>query len=100
MGIMETPTTDELTGEDVSEDTAEVDSAGPLASTPLDNEEFKRRVDHLVELMKTDPAVERRLLAEMYVNMSSAEMGIRGVFEAIQSQGISGLMRGAFKRGK
>lgn len=63
-------------------------------------EEFESRVEKLCQLMDGDPTVRDRLLAEMYVNMANAEMGIRGVFEMIQSQGISGMMRGAFRRGK
>lgn len=70
------------------------------ASPPLTAEDFEHRVTKLMELMESDPKNRDRIIAEIYVNIASAEMGIRGVFEAIQTQGISGLMKGAFRRGK
>lgn len=83
------------TGEEVSEDT-ETSSA---ESPPQDREEFNKRVERLCEMMKADPDVRDRIIAETYVNIASAEMGIRGMFEAFQEQGMAGLMRGAFRRG-
>lgn len=66
---------------------------------PQNAEDFNRRVENLMLMMADDPSVRDRILAEIYVNIGSAEMGIRGVFEMIQTQGIGGFMRGAFKRG-
>jgi hypothetical protein len=66
---------------------------------PMDEESFNSRVEKLLEMMDADPKVRDRLLAEMYVNMASAEQGIRGMFEAFQTQGFAGMMRGAFRRG-
>lgn len=66
--------------------------------SPLDREEFERRVSKLCQMMEEDPTVRDRIIAETYVNMASAEMGIRGMFELVQKQGLSGMMRGAFKR--
>lgn len=83
------PTEEESTGE-----TEFVSS-----SAPADNEEFESRVRKLVEMMEADSKVRDRIIAEIYVNIASAEQGIRGVFEMIQSQGVGGFMRGAFRRG-
>lgn len=69
------------------------------SSAPADNEEFESRVRKLVEMMEADSKVRDRIIAEIYVNIASAEQGIRGVFEMIQSQGVGGFMRGAFRRG-
>jgi hypothetical protein len=80
-------------GEEVSEETSSADSP------PEDREEFEQRVERLCEMMKADPDVRDRIIAETYVNIASAEMGIRGMFEAMQSQGIAGLMKGALRRG-
>jgi hypothetical protein len=84
------------TGEEVSEDQTETSSAD---SPPEDREEFNTRVERLCQLMQDDPKVRDRIIAEIYVNIASAEMGIRGMYEAFQTQGMAGLMRGAFKRG-
>lgn len=89
-------TTPELEVDSGEETSDEVSST---ESPPLDKEDFERRVNNLVEMMREDPNVRDRVLAEIYVNMASAEMGIRGVFEAIQNGGMAGLMKGAFKRG-
>lgn len=80
-------------GEEVSEETSSPESP------PQDREEFNRRVERLCEMMENDPKVRDRIIAETYVNIASAEMGIRGMFEAFQEQGMAGLMRGAFRRG-
>lgn len=68
-------------------------------AAPLDEEEFNARVNRLMDKMKEDPDVRDRVLAEIYVNMASAEMGIRGVAEMVRAQGIGGLMRSALRRG-
>jgi hypothetical protein len=83
----------EPTGEEIS---SEVSSP---ESPPENREEFNQRVERLCEMMKADPDVRDRIIAETYVNIASAEMGIRGMFEAFQEQGMAGLMRGAFRRG-
>lgn len=72
----------------------------PPMNAPMDTEEFNRRVQNLTEMMKDNPDVMLRCIAEIYVNMASAEMGIRGVVETIQQGGMAGLMKGAFGRGK
>lgn len=69
------------------------------SSSPANNEEFETRVTKLMEMMEGDSKVRDRILAEIYVNIASAEQGIRGVFEMVQTQGVGGFMRGAFKRG-
>jgi hypothetical protein len=93
---METPEMVEVpTGEEVSDETETSSTEAP----PVDREEFNNRVDRLCEMMKADPDVRDRIIAETYVNIASAEMGIRGMFEAFQEQGMAGLMRGAFRRG-
>lgn len=104
---METTPDLEITGEETSEEvsspnesTTETDEwVMPESSAPLDAEEFNRRVEKLVEMMEADPKVRDRLIAETYVNFASAEMGIRGMFEMFQQQGLSGMMKGAFRRG-
>lgn len=88
-------TTEVVEDEGTEEEFSEVPS--PNAS-PINEEEFNRRVSVLCEMMKADPTVRDRLIAETYVNIASAEQGIRGMVEAIQSQGIAGMMRGAFSR--
>lgn len=74
------------------------ETAAP-SGPPISSEDFEHRVTRLMELMDADPKNRDRILAEIYVNIASAEMGLRGVFEAVQKQGISGLMKGAFRRG-
>jgi hypothetical protein len=81
------------TGEEVSTETSSAESP------PIDKADFEARVERLCEMMMNDPAVRDRIIAEIYVNIASAEMGIRGIFEAMQSQGIAGLMKGALRRG-
>jgi hypothetical protein len=94
---METPDMVEVpTGEEVSEDNAETSSP---ESPPVDENEFNNRVERLMGMMENDSKVRDRLIAETYVNIASAEMGIRGMFEMMQSQGVAGLMKGAFRRG-
>lgn len=66
---------------------------------PENRDEFERRVTRLMEMMKDDPDVRDRILAETYVNIASAEQGIRGVFEMVQQQGMAGFARGMFRRG-
>lgn len=87
----------EPTGEETSEEVSSPESPPEVA--PLDVEEFNRRVETLMGLMEDDPKVRDRLIAETYVNFASAEMGIRGMFEMFQKQGMAGLMKGAFRRG-
>jgi len=77
----------------------ETEQVSPTESPPQSKEEFERRVNKLVEMMQEDPSVRDRIIAETYVNIASAEIGIRGVFEAIQQGGMAGLMKGAFRRG-
>lgn len=108
-----------VTGEEVSEETSsteepdELEFSASLPSpqtvemfeedaediSPQDREEFDRRVDKLCQMMEDDPTVMPRLIAETYVNIASAEMGIRQIAETIQKQGLAGMMKGAFKRG-
>lgn len=77
-----------------------VESEGSSHEAPPQNaEEFAERVARLCVMMQDDPTVRDRIIAEIYVNIASAEMGIRGVVEAVQSQGVAGLMRGAFRKG-
>lgn len=97
-------TTPDLMGEEISEEVSSMES--PPEETPSEEtvslhttEEFQARVTRLMEMMESDPKVRDRLLAEIYVNIAQAEMGIRGMFEAMQSQGALGLMKGAFRRG-
>lgn len=86
------------TGEEVSdEETSSPES--PPSTGPVSTEDFERRVNKLCEMMEADPKVMYRLIAETYVNFSSAEMGIRGMFEQMQKQGMMGLMKGALRRG-
>lgn len=89
------------TGEEVSEEASSPDVPDEEISSPSPHsrQEFDKRVEKLMAMMETDPKVRDRLIAETYVNFSSAEMGIRGMFEAMQSQGIAGLMKGALRRG-
>lgn len=88
-----------IAAEDASvEYTYENATEDPMNS-PMDREDFERRVTNLLELMQNDPSVRDRVLAEIYVNMASAEMGIRGVFESIQTGGMAGMMKGVFRRG-
>jgi hypothetical protein len=98
---METPELEAIDSDDIEafETGGETDSVSPTESPPQDREEFERRVNRLVEMMQEDPAIRDRILAETYVNIASAEIGIRGVFEAIQQGGMAGLMKGAFRRG-
>lgn len=106
---METKPDLETSGEEISEEVSSPNDEWvvppeepeePQAPTaPLDIEEFNRRVESLMELMENDPKVRDRLIAETYVNFASAEMGIRGMYEMFQTQGISGFMKGAFRRG-
>jgi hypothetical protein len=85
----------ETPGEEAPENDSEVSS--PNAS-PMSDEDFNRRVGKLMEMMEEDPKVRDRLLAEIYVNFASAEQGIRGMAETLQTQGLAGMMRGAFRR--
>ena len=112
---METAPDLEATGEEISpeissvkvpdtEPAVEVDSYvetwdNPDSEPPQDANEFNQRVERLMAMMEDDPKVRDRLLAETYVNIASAEMGIRQMAEAVQKQGIAGLMKGAFSRG-
>jgi hypothetical protein len=98
---MEYPTTRELAEDHPELVTDEApDGVSSTPSPPVTNEEFEQRVSRLMELMAENPTNRDRIIAEIYVNMASAEMGIRGVFEAVQSQGIAGLMKGALRRNK
>lgn len=83
--------------EEIEYENAEEEISEPTG--PLDKEEFENRVTRLMAMMKEDSTVRDRILAETYVNIASAEMGIRGVMEAMQSGGIAGMMKGAFRRG-
>lgn len=112
---METKPDLETTGEEVSNETSSPNIPDEPATkldpesyseewvtpspAPLDLDEFNRRVESLMELMEEDSKVRDRLIAETYVNFASAEMGIRGLYELVQSQGMAGLMKGAFRRG-
>lgn len=69
------------------------------ATYPQSEEEFNQRVERLMTMMEEDSSVRDRLIAETYVNIASAEMGIRGMFTMFQEQGMAGLMKGAFRRG-
>lgn len=90
---METAPELETTGEEISPEISSTEAP------PQDKEEFDQRVERLMAMMEDDPKVRDRLLAETYVNIASAEMGIRQMAEAVQKQGIAGLMKGAFSRG-
>lgn len=68
------------------------------SASPEDKEEFERRVTNLMQLMADDSAIRDRVLAEIYVNIASAEQGIRGVFEMVQQGGMAGIARGMFRR--
>jgi len=86
--------------DDPLEETSEGGTIEEGTSVSLQTEEeFNERVERLVGMMKDDPDVMLRVIAETYVNFAQAEMGIRGMFEAMQSQGIAGLMKGALRRG-
>jgi len=92
-------TTPELAGEEISEEISSDEIPEEEYVGPIDSEEFESRVERLCEMMKNDPDVRDRLIAETYVNFASAEMGIRGMFQKFQSEGMAGMFRGAFRRG-
>lgn len=89
-------------GGEVSDEISPSESPPEIGASepPPDREEFERRVTRLVEMMQEDSSVRDRILAEIYVNIASAEMGVRGIFDAVQKQGIAGMMRGAFRKGE
>jgi hypothetical protein len=86
--------------EPLNEDELEELEVDDVLTTPApeNRDEFERRVSRLMEMMENDPKVRDRILAETYVNIASAEQGIRGVFEMVQSQGMAGFARGMFRR--
>jgi hypothetical protein len=99
--LPDSPSLSVETGEEVSPEISSPESPPEEEASiyPQSEEEFNRRVEKLCEMMEADPKVRDRLIAETYVNFASAEMGIRGMFEMFQSQGMAGLMKGAFRRG-
>lgn len=96
MGIPETTEPDwELVA--AGEETEEV-SSDPEPAELMSAEDFQRRVEALQAMMEADPKTRDRMLAEIYVNIASIEMGIRSAVGMMQNLGPGAMMRGMFGR--
>lgn len=79
---------------------AQVSPVDELSYEPGTIEEFEYKRNKLVEMMQADPDVRDKLLAEVYLNISNMEAGIRGAFQLLQNEGMSGMLKGMIGRRK
>lgn len=76
---------------------ASVPPAGGGTDVAPEEDEFKERVDRILEMIQADPAVRDRVLVELYVTIAEFKLQVdqmQAEFAALGPKGIFKMMRG------